>query len=580
MRPARRRTAVLAVLVVAALVCAGCVRMPESGPVHAAPAAAAPGGDVGSYYDPPGPQAGDAPQDIVLGFLDAMQAAPIRTDIAKEFLSRDAQAGWDPQGATLVYDNRPQPRGTSQVTITLDGVRLDASGAWEGDIPDSMATLRFPMVLDDAGEWRIDEAPDALIVPRYFFDQWFARQAVYFFEPSGRFLVPQPVYVPKGDQLPAALVGSLLRGPGPGLGRILRSYLPADLRLELGVPVSQDGVADLALRGDSSRIPAHDRELMLAQLAWTLRGDPSISSFRVSLGGEPLVSADGTSQFSLEQGTRYDPVGPMSTSALFGLAHGVLVAGDVGEMTPVPGSAGQQPPGWDRVSVDPSGSLVAGVSEDGTAVMIAPVRASDAAEQVVAGADGLLPPRWDLARRLWLVERAGGRARVSYVADDRPLPLDVPGITGRDVRGFLVSRDGTRLVAVVRTPEGDRVVVSRIRYGARGGVQAATPARRLTELTGTPRITDIGWQNPLAVHLVHRIGRDLSQVATLSIEGSPPTVGDHTTTVTERVLGIVSSVSGTDETYLRTRSGVVTLGDPRASVDVGDVAPRTLTYPG
>lgn len=576
----KRRALVVAALLAVALACAACVRMPESGPVHSAPAAGAAGGDVGSYYDPPGPQAGDAPHDVVLGFLDAMQAAPIRTDIAKEFLSREAQTRWDPQGATLVYDNRPQPSGTTQVTITLDGVRLDASGAWQGDIPDSRATLRFPMVLDDAGEWRIDEAPDALIVPRYFFDQWFARQAIYFFEPSGRFLVPQPVYVPKGDQLPAALVGSLLRGPGPGLGRILRSYLPPDLRLELGVPVSQDGVADLTLRGDSAQLPAHDRELMLAQLAWTLRGDPSISSFRVSLGGEPLVAADGTSQFSVEQSTRYDPNGPMTTSALYGMADGILVGGALGELAPVAGPPGQAVLGWDRVSVDPSGGLAAGISVDRASVTIAPVRAPGAPEQVVSGGLDLLPPRWDLARRLWLVERAGGAARVSYVTSDQPRPLHVPGITGRNVRGFLVSRDGTRLVALVREATEDRVVVSRIRYDARGRVRGATPARHLNQPAGSPRIADIGWQSTAALNVVYRVTEDVSQIVTVSIEGSPPTAGDHTTTMTEGVLGVVSSASGQDPTYLRTDEGMITLADPRVGVDIGRVVPRTLTYAG
>ncbi len=43
------------------------------------------------------------------------------------------------------------------------------------------------------------------------------------------------------------------------------------------------------------------------------------------------------------------------------------------------------------------------------------------------------------------------------------LPLDVDGISGEDVKDFLVSRDGSRLIAVIReNAEEDSIVVSRI----------------------------------------------------------------------------------------------------------------------
>ena len=51
------------------------------------------------------------------------------------------------------------------------------------------------------GEWRIAEAPDALIVPETWFEQRFRQVSLYFFDPSAQILVPEPVFVPRGDQL-------------------------------------------------------------------------------------------------------------------------------------------------------------------------------------------------------------------------------------------------------------------------------------------------------------------------------------------------------------------------------------------
>ena len=48
------------------------------------------------------------------------------------------------------------------------------------------------------GEWRIAKAPDALIVPRTWFAPRFRQVSLYFFDPTGQILVPEPVFVPSG----------------------------------------------------------------------------------------------------------------------------------------------------------------------------------------------------------------------------------------------------------------------------------------------------------------------------------------------------------------------------------------------
>ena len=72
--------------------------------------------------------------------------------------------------------------------------------------------MTFPMVFEE-GEWRIDEAPDALIVPETWFEQWFRQVSLYFFDPTATMLVPEPVYVPRGEALATTLTRGLLMGP-------------------------------------------------------------------------------------------------------------------------------------------------------------------------------------------------------------------------------------------------------------------------------------------------------------------------------------------------------------------------------
>ena len=86
----------------------------------------------------------------------------------------------------------------------------------------------------------------------------------------------------------------------------------------------------------------------------------------------------------------------------------------------------------------------------------------------MSGGQDLLKPAWDVAGRLWLVDRRETGAVVSVVVDRRQRAVQISGVSGARVKPFLVSRDGTRLVAVVRGPKGDQLVVSRI-GGATGG---------------------------------------------------------------------------------------------------------------
>jgi hypothetical protein len=541
----RRLAALLAAALLPALTACG-VRMPTGGDV----VTAGPGPQAtrvpGISIDPRPPQPGASPTEIVQGFLDAMLATPTQTRSAQQFLTKGARTSWDPSQATLVYGEKGVPRGGStDVDVDLaDAYRLDSRGAWQGRVPAAGRRLSFRLA-HEGGEWRIASAPNALIVPVSWYEARFVQLSLYFFDPSGRVLVPEPVFVPRGNQLATTLVRDLVAGPPPALAGVARSFLPPGVGEGLSVPVGADGTADIALTAGPDE-PAQQTPqaltLLTAQLGWTLRQDPTVTSIRLSIGGRAIQLPGGRSKFSVSDGPEYDPAGYQTSAQMFGLDdRGRLVSGQPPHLMPVPGPFGVRAAGLRTVAVDLDGERAAGVSTSGTQLRVAPVRTGSTVTTVATGTD-LLRPAWDVAGRLWVVDRTAGGARVSYVdAGGARHPVQVPGITGRDVVRFLVSRDGSRLVAVRRDDAGDRVVVSRLRSDDLGAVTAATEAVQISSDESTPtRIKDIGWSSPTSILLLHRLS-GVTQLRALAVDGSSAAFPEQPIVVADSVDALLSS---------------------------------------
>ena len=268
-----------------------------------------------------------------------MTATPIQTNTAREFLTKDAAAAWSPD-ATITYADSPRVAETAAgVSVTLaDPDRLDPQGAWQGPLPKSQRTIGFPMAFED-GEWRIDEAPDALIVPETWFARRFRQVSLYFFDPTVGTLAPEPVYVPIGKQLASALTQALLLGPSDGLDRVVKTFVPPGLTIAPSVSIS-DGVAEIALKGDEGQLSSESIELMMAQLAWTLRQDTRIEALRVSINGDAVPLPGGVSVYRVDGGAEFDPAGFQASPLLYGLRDGLLSSGPGGTLAPVSGPLG------------------------------------------------------------------------------------------------------------------------------------------------------------------------------------------------------------------------------------------------
>jgi hypothetical protein len=579
-RPARRTSAATG-LVAVALLASGCVGIPDDGPVVEAESDVRRGEELGFFNDPPGPTTGEPATDIVKHFLDAQAAIPLQTNTAKEFLTSEESATWRPQRRIITYDDASFPEGSNQVTVEVDGAYvLDSRGSWRGALPEDESELSFTMTRVD-GEWRISDAPDALVVPSTWFDQAYRRVSLYFMDPTARILVPEPVYVPRGDSLASALVDGLLAGPVVGAPGVERSFLPPGLEVDLSVTVTDDDIAEVPLLGGDAMPTDDEASLLVAQLARTLAQDSTLAGFRVTIDDEPLTLADGTTTFAMDEGEALDPAGSRATSLLFGLRDGRLVSGPPEALEAAAGPMGASEIGVRSLGVTLDGTRVAGVTSDGTSVQVTEVRTPDAdLVEVVSGATDLAAPVWDDTERLWLLDRAPGGAQISVVVDETPRAIVVEGISGRRVSHFLVSRDGSRLVAVIDRGGRDQVVVSRLRYDVRGRALRGTPARTIGWADqGRLSVVDIGWASPTSIVVAHRIGGDLYQVRTLTVDGAPAGLIGVAVTLRARPRELVTSPRSTDPLFVASADG---LTEVVSGLRLPDLDERTtfLTYAG
>lgn len=575
---------VLALLV--ALAAAGCVRVPDSGGIRTSDTVVGDTLAVGvPDIDPEPPAPGASPAEIVRGFLDALQASPVSTSVAQLYLTTQARATWRPEQRIITYASRTEPAGQGVVRVRLAGAdRYDGTGTWRGAVTGAAATLSF-RVVQEAGEYRIVDPPNALVVVRSWFDPRFTRAALYFFDPTARTFVPEPVVVPVGEARPGTLVRGLLRGPDPRLHRGEQTFLPAGLQLALSVPVSRTGLATVGLKGTLPPMSDQQTTLMFAQIAQTLAQDPRIQAVQVSVDGVVVRPPGGTDRFPVASAAAFDGSRVDAGGVLYGLRQGRLVSGPPTSLDPLDGPLGTGAVAPPRaVAADVAGTTVAAVSADGTALVTAPARAGTGVpvRTVVAGARDLLRPSWTAAGRLWVVDRDGGAARVLTQGTGSGGGVEevrVPGVTGQDVVRALTSRDGTRLVALLATPGGGRVVVSRVIGAADGRVVRAQRARTVLATPAGTRLRDVAWFGDTALAVLTQQPGQLAQVATLGIDGSPAGDDGLVTTVADAVT-LLGSPDPRQPFYAVTRSGLVDLSPAGGGFRIPLDGVRSLGYGG
>ena len=135
-------------------------------------------------------------------------------------------------------------------------------------------------------------------------------------------------------------------------------------------------------------------------------------------------------------------------------------------------------------------------------------------------------------------------------------------------------------VAVVHRAAGDRVMVSRIVHDAQGRVVRVEPANHIAwEGDNRLEVRDLGWGSPTSIAVLHRLARQLFQVRTISVDGSPPGPDSLLTTIPGQVTGLVASPVQSESLFAVTKAGLLDLTQDTPAPEV-DPRVRNLDYVG
>lgn len=494
----RRALAALAAL----LVVTGCSAVPISGSVVHESRGAQQLNEPGVAISPDPPVRGATPALIVDGFLHAMASSQGGYAAARQYLTPEAQASWQPGSQVVIYADgySPKPMGEG---VVLDAPLIGRVGPDGAFITLDQASVShdFGLLKDADGQWRISRPPSGLLMSNYLFTTSFSRTITYFVDPTSTTLVPDPLYVARQERSPTRAIKTLLAGPTAWLRPAVVSQIPAGTTLTGPVEVDPLGVATVPLSGEVRSLGDRGRSLMFAQLGWTFRQFPEIRAVRVTTDGQALQALGGRSDGSVSQSVfdAYDPA-PIAGQQLYGLAGGRLVTvadQDAGmTATPVAGAFGSARPEAVTFAVSADGKEAAVVTETGE-VLVSGVTGGDI--RTVTTIKGLLRPQYTRLGELWLVAMRDGRTTVSRVVGGRVEPVRADGLLGVSVHAFRISPDGTRM-AVAGTV-GGKAAVGVLRILRNDGVRLeAWRPLALADLT-VPHdvLPDVAWASPTSL---------------------------------------------------------------------------------
>lgn len=431
------------ILVLSVLTLAGCVGIPTSGGVMT-------GGIIDDQGDPDlivlpsAPRAGSSQEDILTDFMRAMRGPQSGYAIARQYLSVDIADSWNPDENAIIRTGIPAitagaTKNTLSYTFTSRAV-VDSNFMYRETAP-AEQTLEYAFVEED-GEWRISVAPDTIILSQSSFDDVFTEQALYFFDPSYQYLIPDVRWFPARATVTSRIVRELLEGPAAWLQQgVVVTAFPTATTVETSEIVS--GTATVELSTEALTASATDRDRMRQQLAASL----DVANVEMTVGGlELIVPSNGVAA------TR----NPLVEGAVL-VGTGEEFGFDTGEgIAPLPDISGQ---------VVASGATAATLGSDKqNAAILTPggvARASLGSSEAVIldPRPGLIAPSIDPFRFIWSAQGASAASLKVFGLDGTEYTISSSLPADARVVSIDVSRDGTRLLVYLSTPLGSRLSV-------------------------------------------------------------------------------------------------------------------------
>ena len=498
------------------LVLSGCAQLPSSGPVASGPVIDVGGNEDFAFYSPSGPQLDDNQTEIVSGFINAHIGPQNDYAIAREFLTEDFAAAWNPQEEVLIRSSTPtyeQIGGSRQQVTVRTLATVDQFGEYQALEGVEPRTLFFNLV-QEQGQWRIDSAPNLTVVSSPVFAVVFQSYPIYFFDRGYRYLVSDVRWFPVRSSSSTRMVRALLDGPSEWLQGAVRSAIPDQTTLTIDAVVTEDSVAQVDLSSQALTADSRMRSLMKAQFEKTLTALPTVGSVQLLIDRNiQEIESINTTQLPLSPGT---PV-MLSESSVYRIngSTAIPLAG---------GSTHVLRLNPESIAVSETDQLLALVNEEG--LHLASLGSTQS--ELIDARPSILKPHFDADGFLWSVGSDSG----INVYRDGELSTVVEQTQPNRV-DFAVSPEGSRLVEIVENEEGNQLRVRGVVRDSDGQPRALTDPVNIR----SARPQTVSWLGENQIALVERSVTDSTIVSIGSLLGetelgvTPPVTVEQLATV-------------------------------------------------
>lgn len=521
------------IVVLLAIGLAGCSSIPTAGPV--VPVTASPNLPTsrGADIAPGPPVPGASPDQLVAGFLVAMAAAQPGFNVARKYLTTEANRAWAPESAgAQIYDADRNPPITTADSASIDAPlfgQLDAAGHFTS----AQGRVKHDFVLVKVGDqWRISNPPKGLLISHYMFGRYFQAYPIYFFN-AHQSLVPELVHLPSGQVTPETVLLALLSGPSSWLRPAVTTAVPAGTTL-LKASIDDKRVAQVDFGSQIERLNDDERRRFGAQIVWTLTSFPRVTAVNVTMAGQsyaiPGQSAIGELELANQQG--FQVLSGAQTSDLFAISQGIAgKLSDAAAFAPLPGAWGQPGANIAELALSMDGTSVAAVDTTRTKLMVGSTEG--AVRLVTTGLSELSGPQIVLGH-VWVRGRQpDGTPALIRVDSAGNIVRAVLDTGGARLVNFSMGPAGARVAAIVESGGRSELAIGQIEDDDRtlrvSGFQVLRPivdGQRLTEFSavgwgGEAALVALATSTPGGGHLAYSVSVDGTNSASLGL------IGDH-----------------------------------------------------
>jgi hypothetical protein len=534
------RRSLIAAFGAMAMVLTACTEVPRFGPVNSV--------DFEQFDDtvdvdflPPGPSVGASQEEILLGFIAAGTAAQNNYRVARSYLAEDMSGDWNPNQVALIRagEGQVEQLGDDSLQFSVPVLAsVDESGRYDQAQAIGFQELVFGFVQEN-GEWRISDAPPGIVLTEAAFREAFASFRLYYFSADYREVVPDSRWFATRGDVMSKIVRGLIDAPTFWLdqGATVTAF-PPGLRLVLP-PVVVNGQALVDVTGVMLETDELQRQRVLQQLTLSLQQVPGVASVEISVNQIPLaIDLPTEEQVSLSLGR------DARARVVRGREFGYIQGGRIERVEGVSDQMGALRPS--QVFFSPTRQEAAVVNDQGVwriGGVLDPIEPLDAREDLVR-------PVIDGCGNLWSATTAlGPEALLVFPETGEPddvavdLPADSTLVT------MELARDNTRIVFVVQTETGVRVLLAAIERDDECFPQRLGDFVELVQLTG--QAVDAAWVDEQDIAVVTRQGA-LGEAVLVDVSGRVQTLGRPSEPVS-----LVGGVGGVSALRLLTDQGVI-----------------------